>query len=72
MTRSLPNPEEFAEILTLVKDEAEAYLAGIDERPALSRRADDAAGSFVAPFPETGSFSARRPRWRSRDRRSRR
>ena len=55
---SLPDRRELEEVLTLVLDEARAYLGALDERPVRVPGAAAAARSFRRPLPEHGSGAA--------------
>jgi glutamate/tyrosine decarboxylase-like PLP-dependent enzyme len=55
MNRShLPTRDELAAVVDRLAREAHAYLAEVDDRPVLSRRAEAAAGSFAGRLPEDG------------------
>ncbi len=54
----MPLRDEIAEVLGLVVAEAERYLRGLDGRPVLSHRVEEAASRFDAPLPEVGSGAA--------------
>ena len=50
----LPDRTEISQVIELVRGEAEAFYAGIDDRVVRHTGADDAAGAFAIPLPETG------------------
>jgi glutamate/tyrosine decarboxylase-like PLP-dependent enzyme len=55
---SRPDPSEIKDIIELVAKEALAYFETIDDRPALSKHADQALASFDDRLPEAGIGSA--------------
>lgn len=50
-----PNRDEFEAVIQLVSQEAAAYLAGLDERPARSQNIQEALNAFDEALPETGT-----------------
>jgi glutamate/tyrosine decarboxylase-like PLP-dependent enzyme len=50
-----PTRDEFDEVIQFVSREASAYLDGLDERPARSKRVHEALAAFDEPLPEVGS-----------------
>ncbi len=50
-----PNREEFEAVIQLVSEEARAYLAGLDERPARSQNIQEALNAFDEGLPEAGT-----------------
>jgi glutamate/tyrosine decarboxylase-like PLP-dependent enzyme len=55
----LPARDELAGVIDRLAREARAYLAEVDERPVLSRRAEEALGSFAGRLPEKGVGAGR-------------
>ncbi|MBT8135406.1 MAG: aminotransferase class V-fold PLP-dependent enzyme [Gammaproteobacteria bacterium] len=54
MSNSNPLRSELAEVIKRVSDAAKEYIAGVDERPVISQRADAATATFLRALPETG------------------
>lgn len=54
MSSHAPTRDELAAVVDRLAKEAHAYLAEVDERPVLSRRAEAAARSFAGGLPEDG------------------
>lgn len=54
MNNAYPIREELAEVIKLVSREAAAYLEGLDDRPARSKRIQEALDVFDEPLPESG------------------
>ena len=55
---SVPDRAELAGVIELVAREARAYLETLDERPVLSRRAEDAMAGMAGRLPEAGVGAA--------------
>lgn len=54
MSHHNPQRSELDEVIRQVGDAAREYIASIDERPVISRRADAATASFERALPESG------------------
>lgn len=52
---TFPTREELPEVIKLVSREASAYLEGLDDRPARSKRASEALDRFNESLPHVGS-----------------
>lgn len=50
-----PIRKELQEVIKLVSREASAYLEGLDDRPARSKRVQEALDTFDEPLPEVGA-----------------
>jgi len=53
-----PNRDEFDAVIHLVSEEARAYLAGLDERPARAQNIQEALNAFDEALPEVGAGAA--------------
>jgi glutamate/tyrosine decarboxylase-like PLP-dependent enzyme len=58
MSAAGPSRDELADVLRLVTEEAERYLAGVDSEPVRSPWADAAADGMGGDLPEEGSGAA--------------
>ncbi|MDH3588138.1 MAG: aminotransferase class V-fold PLP-dependent enzyme [Gammaproteobacteria bacterium] len=54
MSHRNPDRREIEVVIARVAEAARAYIAGVDERPVISERADAATHSFDRPLPEAG------------------
>ncbi len=50
-----PDPAELHDVVELTAREADAYLAGIADRPVRDPSAEEVAATFDGPLPEQGS-----------------
>lgn len=55
---TLPSKDELPEVIRLLSREADAYLAGLDERPARSKSIHEALDNFDEPLPQFGLGAA--------------